>query len=91
MYFFSSSTSGEKQFEEFYTEGERIDRDRFRQLGVICDSPRKSAKDIDVMFAKLTDLFRDMEIDKAAIVELIADFIPNFRHIETGRSLDQKM
>ncbi|MBB4080220.1 FlaA1/EpsC-like NDP-sugar epimerase [Lewinella aquimaris] len=91
VYFFSSNTSGEKQFEEFFTEGEEIDRDRFEQLGVICNAPRKSAGDIEVMFAKLAALFQDMEIDKSAIVKLIADFVPNFEHIETGRSLDQKM
>ena len=91
VYFFSSNTSGEKQFEEFFTEGEDIDRDRFEQLGVICNAPRKSGKDIEVMFAQLTAKFADTQIDKAGIVQLIADFIPNFEHIETGKSLDQKM
>ena len=91
VYFFPSSTSGEKQFEEFYTEGEELDRERFAQLGVILNAGRKSIADIDVMFAKLHAQFQDLKIDKAAIVKLIADFIPNFEHIETGRSLDQKM
>ncbi|CAH0998978.1 hypothetical protein LEM8419_00273 [Neolewinella maritima] len=91
VFFFGSTTSGEKQFEEFYTEGEEIDRERFEQLGVIKNAPRKSAQDLEVMFAKLNALFQDSHIDKAAIVRLITNFIPNFEHIETGRSLDQKM
>ncbi|MCP9236766.1 polysaccharide biosynthesis protein [Lewinella sp. JB7] len=91
VYFFGSSTSGEKPYEEFFTEGEAVDHSRFEQLGVILNAGRKSTRDIDVMFAKLTAQFQDNQIDKAAIVRLIADFIPNFEHMETGRSLDQKM
>ncbi len=91
VFFFGSNTSGEKPYEEFFTEGEDVDRERFEQLGVIQNAGRKSVADIEVMFAKLTAQFQDTTIDKAAIVQLIADFIPNFEHIETGRSLDQKM
>ena len=91
VYFFPSNTSGEKQFEEFYTEGEEIDRERFQQLGVIKNAPRKSVQDLEVMFAKLNALFQDTHLDKAAIVEVMTDFIPNFAHLETGQSLDQKM
>ncbi|WP_116127823.1 polysaccharide biosynthesis protein [Lewinella sp. IMCC34183] len=91
VYFFGSNTSGEKPYEEFFTEGEDIDRDRFAQLGVIRNAGRKSVEDIDVMFARLNAQFRDTTIDKAAIVQLMVDFIPNFVHLETGRSLDQKM
>lgn len=91
VYFFGSNTSGEKPYEEFFTEGEEVDHQRFEQLGVIQNAGRKSIGDIDVMFARLTAQFQDTTIDKAAIVRLIADFIPNFEHIETGRSLDQKM
>ncbi|NJB86668.1 FlaA1/EpsC-like NDP-sugar epimerase [Lewinella marina] len=91
VYFFGSSTSGEKPYEEFFTEGENVDHTRFEQLGVIQNAGRKSVEEIEVMFAKLKALFKDTKIDKAAIVSLMADFIPNFEHIETGRSLDQKM
>ena len=91
VYFFPSNTSGEKQFEEFYTEGEELDRERFQQLGIIKNAPRKSVQDLEVMFAKLNALFQDTHLDKAAIVELMTDFIPNFAHLETGQSLDQKM
>lgn len=91
VYFFGSNTSGEKPYEEFYTEGEAVDRQRFAQLGVIENAGRKSVEDIDVMFARLAALFMDAKIDKAAIVKLLVEFIPNFEHSETGRSLDQKM
>lgn len=91
VYYFHSDTSGEKSFEEFYTDTEQIDWSRFHQLGVICNAPRKSMQEIDGMFARLHELFSQATLDKSAIIRLMHDFIPNFEHIETGKGLDQKM
>jgi FlaA1/EpsC-like NDP-sugar epimerase len=91
VYYFGSDTSGEKSFEEFYTEGEAIALNRFSQLGVIENAPKRMMKDINKMFSKLRKLFKQEELDKAAVVRLLQEFIPNFEHIETGKSLDQKM
>lgn len=91
VFFFGSNTSGEKPYEEFFTETEQVDQDSFSQLGVVKNTRRQSLEEIDVMFTKLRSLFAEPSLDKAAIVSLIADFIPNFEHLETGRSLDQKM
>lgn len=91
VYYFGSDTSGEKSFEEFYTEGEAIALDRFSQLGVIENAPKRMLADIDRMFLKLRHLFEQNELDKSAVVQLLQEFIPNFEHIETGKSLDQKM
>ena len=91
VFFFGSNTSGEKPYEEFFTATETVDQNSFTQLGVVKNTQRKSLNEIDAMFAKLRTLFAEPSLDKAAIVALITDFIPNFEHIETGRSLDQKM
>lgn len=91
VFYFGSDTSGEKSFEEFYTDGEEIDLNRFSQLGVIENAPKRMMRDIDKMFAKLRKLFKQDELDKSAVVRLLQEFIPNFEHIETGKSLDQKM
>lgn len=91
VFFFGSSTSGEKPYEEFFTKTEKVDENSFAKLGVVKNTQRKSLEDIDVMFTKLRNLFTESSLDKAAIVSLITEFIPNFEHIETGRSLDQKM
>ena len=91
VFFFSSDTSGEKQFEEFYVEGEDVDMATFEQLGVIRNTPTKSMDEIDELFKALNRVFESKAVTKQAIVEAIGDFIPNFKHIETGKSLDQKM
>ncbi len=91
VYFFKSDTSGEKPYEEFFTHTEQTDMNTFNALGVVKNAEKKSINDIDLMFNKLNQLFKSKEIDKKAIVELFQSFIPNFKHIETGKSLDQKM
>jgi FlaA1/EpsC-like NDP-sugar epimerase len=91
VYFFTSDTSGEKAYEEFFTAGEKLDLDRFINLGVVKDSPRRSLTEIDVIFRELQQLFDRPQVSKADIVEVFKGYLPNFEHIEKGKGLDQKM
>jgi FlaA1/EpsC-like NDP-sugar epimerase len=91
VHFSRADTSGEKAFEEFYVEGENIDLERFRSLGVIMDKtvPDKSAV-IDLI-AALDRAFESERCNKADVVNIISAYLPNFEHMETGKSLDGKM
>lgn len=91
IYFFGSDTSGEKAFEEFYTEKEILDMDSFINLGVVKNSKKRTIQEIDAIFAQLRSLFESKQVTKSAIVEILAQFLPNFAHIETGKGLDSKM
>ena len=91
VYFFESDTSGEKPYEEFYTPGEALDLERFVNLGVVKNAPRRSLAEIDGIFASLQRLFASADVTKADVVHALKDYLPNFEHIETGKSLDQKM
>ncbi len=91
VYFFGSDTSGEKAYEEFYTADEILDTDKFINLGVIKNSKKRSIQEIDNIFNSLKTLFDRPEISKNEIVEILKEYLPNFQHIEKGKSLDQKM
>ena len=91
IYFFGSDTSGEKSFEEFYTEDEVLDNDSFINLGVIKNSVKRDISEIDAIFNQLETLFSSNIVTKAAIVDILKEYLPNFAHIETGKGLDQKM
>ncbi len=91
VYFFQSDTSGEKSFEEFYTEEEELDLDRFHSLGVIQNAPCQDLSEIEIMFKELKSVFEKSNVSKQEIVEFMQRYIPNFDHIETGKGLDQKM
>jgi FlaA1/EpsC-like NDP-sugar epimerase len=91
IYFFGSDTSGEKAFEEFFTEQEVLDNESFINLGVVKNSKKRSIEEIDSIFEQLHTLFESKEVTKSAIVDILKIYLPNFEHIETGKGLDSKM
>ncbi|MCI9435790.1 MAG: polysaccharide biosynthesis protein [Lachnospiraceae bacterium] len=86
-----SDTSGEKKFEEFVTESENADLNRFASLGVITGKERPDKEQLDRLFLELIQAFDNTETTKDEIVYIIQSYLPNFDHIETGRTLDSKM
>lgn len=91
VYFFTSDTSGEKPYEEFFTPGEMVDMTSFNSLGVIKNTSTDSKETISNMIQDLTSVLENHNVTKQAIVNSLSKFLPNFKHIETGKSLDQKM
>lgn len=91
IYFFGSDTSGEKSFEEFYTEKEQLDNGSFTNLGVVKNSKKRSMQEIDNIFDQLHTLFGSQNVTKKSIVDILKVYLPNFQHIETGKGLDSKM
>ncbi len=91
VHYSSSDTSGEKAFEEFVTESETADMDRFQSLGVIVGKEIPDRDKVRELLANLSSAFNSDQIAKADIVKILSNYLPNFDHIETGRTLDSKM
>ncbi|MDY4789572.1 MAG: UDP-N-acetylglucosamine 4,6-dehydratase [Bacteroidales bacterium] len=91
VYYFSSDTTGEKGFEEFYIEGEKLNMERFSSLGVIEDYSIRPEEELKEFFSKMTSLFEIKDFEKKDVVDLLKEFIPNFEHEEKGKNLDSKM
>lgn len=90
VYFFKTDTSGEKQYEEFYTTDDKLDMESFHALGMVKNAEKPSVENVLGLIDQFKNLF-DKEIQKADIINLINDHLSDFSHIETGKSLDQKM
>ena len=90
-YFFSSDTTGEKDFEEFYTDNEDIHMDRFETVGVIRNQPDFDQAKLDEFMAGIEALRGKGAWAKDDIVELYFGILPEFAHKETGKYLDQRM
>lgn len=86
-----SDTSGEKDFEEFFTDDETVDMERFKSLGVITDKESIDLPKISELFSDLEDAFSWETVEKDDIVKIMKKYLPNFEHIEKGKSLDSKM
>jgi len=91
VFYFESDTSGEKGFEEFFTTTEVVDWDRFTALGVVKGQASLDVAGIRQLGVDLRALFERDDLTKEAIVEVLVRLVPTFHHVETGRSLDQKM
>src|SRR5690554_1576196 len=91
VYFFDTDTSDEKLYEEFYTETDIVDKETYTSLGVIKNARKLSKGEINTTISELQDLMDSGDYDKEAIVSLLKKHLPDFEHIETGKSLDQKM
>jgi FlaA1/EpsC-like NDP-sugar epimerase len=91
VYFFASETSGEKLFEEFYTEQDELELERFGSLGVILNSKKLPMNDLEKVISDLKAILSSNSYDKEQIVAAMTKYIPDFTHIETGKNLDQKM
>ena len=91
-YFFNSDTTGEKEYEEFYTDSEILDLNKFLEIGVIKKSTKKIDENLLLMFSKKLSLIKNNNNwDRDVIIELFEMTIPNFSHKETGKFLDQRM
>lgn len=89
--FFGSDTSGEKTFEEFYTDSDIKDETTFINLGAVKNSKKRPVAEVEAIFANLRTVFVRPDATKADVVATLKDYLPNFQHIEKGKSLDSRM
>jgi FlaA1/EpsC-like NDP-sugar epimerase len=89
--FTSSDTTGEKDFEEFFTDNEILDMNRFENLGVIKNELTYDESKLKHFTDKIEQMKLAREWTKDQIVELFFKMIPDFGHKETGKYLDGKM
>ena len=90
-YFFSSDTTGEKDYEEFYTDNEKINLKKFKSLGVVTNNLNFDEKKLNFFLEEIKKIQSSKYLKKKQIVELFSKILPNFSHVETGRNLDQRM
>ena len=90
-YFSASDTTGEKDFEEFFTSGEDIDLSRYEDVGIVRNSAAFDSITLDHFTQSIAALRTRGTWSKEELVVLFAKLVPNFSHQETGKYLDQRM
>lgn len=89
--FTASDTTGEKDFEEFFTDKEKLDMSRFENLGIIKNEPLYEQELLTLFENSISEMKGERAWTKEQIVKLFFTMIPNFGHKETGKYLDSKM
>ena len=90
-YFFDSDTTGEKLYEEFYTEKETLDLDRFQNIGIIKNEPTDEFQGLREFEEGVVALLERGSWNKHDLLELYSSLVPNFKHRETNKYLDARM
>ncbi|SEK63424.1 Polysaccharide biosynthesis protein [Butyrivibrio sp. ob235] len=91
VYFFTSDTTGEKDFEEFYTDNEVLDMDKFESIGIIKNELDFNSDLLDDFVNEIADMKKRRTWERADLIDLFNRMIPNFNHKETGKFLDGRM
>ncbi len=90
-YFFKSDTTGEKDFEEFFTEEEELDINSYENIGIIKNKPTYDENTLKNFTVGIQLLREKGKWDKEEILRLYHEVLPYFTHLETGKNLDQRM
>ena len=91
VYFFKSDTSGEKPEEEFFSTVEIPDLKSFHSLGRISKRTLKTRKMMREKFEELDQLLSRSDMSKKELISFLEREVSGFRHLETGKNLDQRM
>ena len=89
--FTSSDTTGEKDFEEFFTDSELLDMERFEHIGIIKNDADFNDTLLEEFEESIQKMLNNRAWKKEQIVELFFKMIPDFGHKETGKYLEGKM
>lgn len=89
--FSHSDTTGEKDFEEFYMDGEKLDLIRFENLGIVKSELSFDNSKLDSFIENIKSIKHKLVWDKHAILNELINVLPGFDHKETGKYLDSKM
>lgn len=90
-FFFSSDTTGEKDFEEFYTSSEKLNLNEFTGIGIIKNNLEFSEVKLLEFEEKIFRLKMENSYDKVGIVDAFHSVLEDFAHLETGKYLDSRM
>jgi FlaA1/EpsC-like NDP-sugar epimerase len=89
--FTTSDTTGEKAYEEFYTEKERLDMQKFQTIGIIKNDLLYNDEQLNT-FTKTIQILKDSRIwTKEDIVKTFFAMIPDFAYKDKKKYLDSKM
>ena len=87
-----SDTTGEKHYEEFYTDQEEPDFSRYRSIGIVMNRTEINLNELINAEKKLVAFAEsEMNLTKSHIVSIFRSLLPTLSYDDVGRYLDGKM
>ena len=91
VYIFESDTTGEKPFEEFYSQKEEVLKNNFDNLSSVYYSSNKNDLEINEFIKQMEHIYKSQSLTRLEIIKIFSDFIDGFQHIEKDKFLNQRM
>lgn len=88
---FKTDTTGEKQFEEFYTQDEQVKSGKFNEIACVQLTPNKSKEEIDSFLELVSSVDPAQTDSRSVYLNIFKNFIPSFSHVETQKFLNSRM
>lgn len=89
--FFTSDTTGEKPFEEFFTDRENVNWERFEDMGIVKNEYAFDNDALESFEQFIQNCLENHRWEKADMVREFLKLVPNFEHEEKNKNLDNKM
>lgn len=89
--FGTTDTSGEKAFEEFHTNEETPDYEKFKSIGVIKAKLTVTDEHLEAFEDAIAELLEKGTWSKVELFHAVKTLIPDFNHVHSDKSLDDKM
>jgi FlaA1/EpsC-like NDP-sugar epimerase len=89
--FGKSDTTGEKDFEEFFTKNEVLDLEKFKKVGIIKNNPEFNIEHLNYFQDSIQEIIKKKDWTKKEIIDLFSKMIPNLDYMDMGKYLDSKM
>ena len=90
-YFFTSDTTGEKPYEEFYEKNQNIDNTTFETIGIIKNKQVADIKKLDTFLIEINELKSKKSWNVNDFINIFEEILPNFKHNNTGKNLENRM
>ena len=88
---FSTDTVGEKPFEEFYTDTEKLCYGKFKELASVYYKSEIDDDKINTFKRNIESVDLTMSDAKLRLVSHLTDFVPTFNHLYSAKSLNMRM
>jgi len=89
--FFDSDTTGEKEYEEFFTNEDSLNLDTYQSIGILNNNLLSDEQLLEIFLDNISSFLEKGIWTRKNLIDEFEVLLGNFKHIEKGKFLDEKM
>lgn len=89
--FFDSDTTGEKEYEEFFTDEDSLNLDSYQSIGILNNNVLSDERLLEIFLDNISSFLEKGIWTRKNLIDEFEVLLENFKHIEKGKFLDERM